>query len=139
MQVKTQLDIKLNQTDINEAVVAFLATHGYTVHPEDVENIKYVNTRNDGMTASITVSNESDTSVAEEPLLGESTEPQTTAEPDPEPVTETSPVVEEELPPGEIESNTVEDVMPAVDEIKEMVAEPTATTTPQSSLFKNRY
>ena len=112
MQIKTQLDIRLSQEDISLAVANFLASHGYKMSDEEIANIKYVNTRAEGITASLTVNNESTTdeeaSTAQVPV--------TTRAPE-----EKAPVDDEEEP-GVIATSTVEDVMPSIDEAKELSA-----------------
>jgi len=110
MQIKTQLEIKLSQDDINQAIVRHLAQHGYNMTPEEMDGIKYVNTRSEGITANLTVSNEQDTAVDTD--VKKSVKTQEEPEPEPEYTDPVDPA-EDEV----IEANSVEDVMPSIDEI----------------------
>ena len=113
MQIKTQLDIRLTQTDINDAIANYLALHGHKVSPTELEAIKYVNTRAEGVTANLTISNESDTAEDTSASFGE-VKSVVKEEKDPEPVNVEEPMENEE---DLVEPSTVEDVMPSIDEV----------------------
>ena len=115
MQIKTQLDIELNESDIKAAIALYLTQNNVSVSDEELSAIKFVNSRNDGIKANLTVSNEKSTApeeqLAEAPVMHsvgtfQEEAPNTTEE-----FEEAS----EEL----LEASTVEDVMPSIDEITE--------------------
>lgn len=130
MQIKTQLDIELNETDIKAAIALYLTQNNVSVSEEELSAIKFVNSRNDGIKANLTVSNEKST--APEEYLAESPVKVSTETFREEPASTTEEVEEvvEEL----LEASTVEDVMPSVDEI----AEQQQTTTPGKPTFANK-
>ena len=135
MQIKTQLDIELNESDIKAAIALYLTQNNVSVSDEELDAIKFVNSRNDGIKANLTVSNEKSTApvehLAEAPVM-HSVEPfQAEAASTAEEVEEAS----EEL----LEASTVEDVMPSIDEIAEQQA-PTSgkPTFAGKSLFGNK-
>ena len=72
MQIKTQLDIELNESDIKAAIALYLAQNSVSVSDEELSAIKFVNSRNDGIKANLTVSNEKSTApedyLVEEPV-----------------------------------------------------------------------
>lgn len=137
IKFKKQIDIELDRSDLLEAVRDLLAKHGQVISDAELEEVKFINSPQTGIRATLKVTEESvdtasvvngtPTDVVKAEVL-EPNEPTTTAptaaktvvmhEPEPEPE------VEE---PGEVEPSTVEDVMPGVDEIKTMVAEPAAS------------
>lgn len=130
MQIKTQLDIELNESDIKAAIALYLTQNNVSVSDEELSAIKFVNSRNDGIKANLTVSNEKSTApeehLAEAPVMHSvgcfpEEAPNTTEE-----FEEAS----EEL----LEANTVEDVMPSIDEI----AEQQQTSTTGKPLFGNK-
>lgn len=115
MQIKTQLDIELNEADIKAAIALYLIQSNVNVSDEELDAIKFVNSRNDGIKANLTVSNEKSTApeeyIAEAPVMGSVGSFPTEAASTTEEVEEAS----EELQ----EASTVEDVMPSIDEIEE--------------------
>ena len=119
MQIKTQLDIELNESDIKAAIALYLAHNNVSVSDEELSAIKFVNSRNDGIKANLTVSNE------------KSTTPEDYIEPVEDAVetfqTETTNTTEEAEEASEelLEPSTVEDVMPSIDEIAEQQQAPT--------------
>ena len=127
MQIKTQLDIELNESDIKAAIALYLAQNSVSVSDEELSAIKFVNSRNDGIKANLTVSNEKSTAPedyhVEEPVKASTETFQ-------EEATNTTEEAEEEL----LEANTVEDVMPSIDEI----AEQQQTPTPGKPIFGNK-
>ena len=134
MQIKTQLDIELNESDIKAAIALYLSQNNVAVSDEELSAIKFVNSRNDGIKANLTVSNE------------KSTTPEDCIEPVEDAVetfqTETTNTTEEAEEASEelLEPSTVEDVMPSIDEIAEQQQAPT-TGKPifaNKSLFGNK-
>ena len=127
MQIKTQLDIELNESDIKAAIALYLAQNNVSVSDEELSAIKFVNSRNDGIKANLTVSNEKSTApedyIAEAPVMGSVGSFPTEAASTTEEVEEAS----EEL----LEPSTVEDVMPSIDEIAEQQQAP----TPRKPIF----
>ena len=130
MQIKTQLDIELNESDIKAAIALYLTQNNVSVSDEELSAIKFVNSRNDGIKANLTVSNEKSTApeehLAEAPVMDsvgtfQEEAPNTTEE-----FEEAS----EEL----LEASTVEDVMPSIDEI----AEQQQTPTPGKPVFASK-
>lgn len=122
MQIKTQLDIELNESDIKAAIALYLTQNNVSVSDEELSAIKFVNSRNDGIKANLTVSNEKSTApeeqLAEAPVMHsvgtfQEEAPNTTEE-----FEEAS----EEL----LEASTVEDVMPSIDELVEQQQVPTS-------------
>ena len=122
MQIKTQLDIELNESDIKAAIALYLTQNNVSVSDEELSAIKFVNSRNDGIKANLTVSNEKSTAPEEHPVEAPvmhsvgcfPEEAPSTAEEFEE--------VSEEL----LEASTVEDVMPSIDEIAEQQQVPTS-------------
>ena len=136
MQIKTQLDIELNESDIKAAIALYLAQNNVSVSDEELSAIKFVNSRNDGIKANLTVSNEKSTAPeehpTEDPVMGSvgcfpEEAPSTTEEVE---------AVSEEL----LEASTVEDVMPSIDEIAEQQQAPTSGKPifASKSLFGNK-
>lgn len=136
MQIKTQLDIELNESDIKAAIALYLAQNSVSVSDEELSAIKFVNSRNDGIKANLTVSNEKSTApeehLVEAPVLHSVGAFQEEATNTTEEVEEAS----EEL----LEANTVEDVMPSIDEIAEQQQAPTPgkPSFAGKSLFGNK-
>ena len=131
MQIKTQLDIELNESDIKAAIALYLTQNNVSVSDEELSAIKFVNSRNDGIKANLTVSNEKSTApeeqLAEAPVMHsvgtfQEEAPNTTEE-----VEEAS----EEL----LEASTVEDVIPSIDELVEQQQQVPTTGKP---LFGNK-
>lgn len=131
MQIKTQLDIELNESDIKAAIALYLTQNSVSVSDEELSAIKFVNSRNDGIKANLTVSNEKSTAPEEQlpeaPVMHsvgtfQEEAPNTTEE-----VEEAS----EEL----LEASTVEDVIPSIDELVEQQQQVPTTGKP---LFGNK-
>ena len=129
MQIKTQLDIELNESDIKAAIALYLAQNSVSVSDEELSAIKFVNSRNDGIKANLTVSNEKSTApeehLAEAPVMH-------SVGCFPEEATNTAEEAEEaseEL----LEPSTVEDVMPSIDDIAEQ-----QTSTPGKPVFPSK-
>ena len=122
MQIKTQLDIELNESDIKAAIALYLTQNSVSVSDEELSAIKFVNSRNDGIKANLTVSNEKSTApeehLAEAPVMHSVG---TFQEEAPSTAEEAEEATEELL-----EANTVEDVMPSIDEIAEQQQTPTS-------------
>lgn len=129
MQIKTQLDIELNESDIKAAIALYLSQNNVSVSDEELSAIKFVNSRNDGIKANLTVSNEKSTApeehLAEAPVK-DATETFQEEAPN---TTEEAEEASEEL----LEPSTVEDVMPSIDEIAEQ-----QTPTPGKPIFGNK-
>ena len=122
MQIKTQLDIELNESDIKAAIALYLTQNSVSVSDDELSAIKFVNSRNDGIKANLTVSNEKSTApeehLVEAPVMGSVGSFQEEAPNTTEEVKETS----EEL----LEASTVEDVIPSIDELVEQQQVPTS-------------
>lgn len=144
IKFKKQIDIELDRNDLLEAVRDLLAKHGQVISDAELEEVKFINSPQTGIRATLKVTEESvDTAsvvngtptdvvksdVAASPVtsLGNAVTvvngtltTQGTKELDlknSEPVAEPEPEVDEEpVPP-----NTVEDVMPSIDDVKGMV------------------
>ena len=127
MQIKTQLDIELNESDIKAAIALYLTQNNVSVSDEELSAIKFVNSRNDGIKANLTVSNEKSTAPEEHPVEAPVLHSVGCF---PEEAPSTTEEAEEEL----LEASTVEDVMPSVDEI----AEQQQSTTPGKPTFTNK-
>ena len=121
MQIKTQLDIELNESDIKAAIALYLTQNNVSVSDEELSAIKFVNSRNDGIKANLTVSNEKSTApeehLVEAPVMHSVGSFQEEAPNTTEEFKETS----EEL----LEASTVEDVIPSIDELVEQQQVPT--------------
>ena len=121
MQIKTQLDIELNESDIKAAIALYLTQNNVSVSDDELSAIKFVNSRNDGIKANLTVSNEKSTApdehLAEAPVMHSVESFQEEAPNTTEEVKEVS----EEL----LEASTVEDVIPSIDELVEQQQVPT--------------
>ena len=128
IKFKKQIDIELDRSDLLEAVRDLLAKHGQVISDAELEEVKFINSPQTGIRATLKVTEESvDTAnvvngTPTDVVKAEVPEPKVTAPVEPEP--EPEPEVEE---PGQVEPSTVEDVMPGIDEIKVMVAEPAAS------------
>ena len=131
MQIKTQLDIELNESDIKAAIALYLTQNNVSVSDDELSAIKFVNSRNDGIKANLTVSNEKSTApeehLAEAPVTHSVESFQEEVKCTPDEAEEAS----EEL----LEANTVEDVMPSIDEIAEQQQQVPTTGKP---LFANK-
>ena len=136
MQIKTQLDIELNEADIKASIALYLTQNNVSVSDEELDAIKFVNSRNDGIKANLTVSNEKSAApveyIAEAPVIQYVWT--FTVEEAPSTTEEAGEASEEPL-----EASTVEDVMPSIDEIAEQQA-PTLgkPTFAGKSLFGNK-
>ena len=130
MQIKTQLDIELNESDIKAAIALYLTQNNVSVSDAELNAIKFVNSRNDGIKANLTVSNEKSTApedyLVEEPVA----HPVETFQEEATNTTEEVEEASEEL----LEASTVEDVMPSIDEI----AEQQQTSTPGKPVFASK-
>ena len=130
MQIKTQLDIELNESDIKAAIALYLEQNSVSVSDEELSAIKFVNSRNDGIKANLTVSNEKSTApddhLVEEPVKA----PTEVFQAEATNTTEEAEEASEEL----LEPSTVEDVMPSIDEI----AEQQQSTNPGKPVFANK-
>ena len=136
MQIKTQLDIELNESDIKAAIALYLIQNNVSVSDEELSAIKFVNSRNDGIKANLTVSNEKSTA-PEDYLVEEPVEDAVeTFQEEATNTTEEAEEASEEL----LEPSTVEDVMPSIDEIAEQQQAPTPgkPVFASKSLFGNK-
>lgn len=115
VQIKKQLKIELDENDIVEAVGAYLQLNGVNVSKEDLVKINFVKSPKDGLRASLNVTE--DETIEEEPRASA---PVVVEVAEPAPVIVDEPVMSEDEP-GEIPPSTVEDVMPSVEEIKQIV------------------
>ena len=129
MQIKTQLDIELNEIDIKAAIALYLAQNNVSVSDEELSAIKFVNSRNDGIKANLTVSNEKSTAPEEHPAEAHILPYVRTFPEEATNTTEEAEEASEEL----LEPSTVEDVMPSIDEIAEQQA-----PTPGKPIFANK-
>ena len=131
MQIKTQLDIELNESDIKAAIALYLTQNSVSVSDDELSAIKFVNSRNDGIKANLTVSNEKSTApeehLAEAPVIHSVESLQEEVKCTPDEAEEAS----EEL----LEASTVEDVMPSIDELVEQQQQVPTTGKP---LFGNK-
>ena len=151
MQIKKQLKIELNHQDILVAIRNYMLSHGQKVSDEELADVKFVNSVQSGIRATLNVTEETDTDEAEDatptPVVkAEVKEPAKVAEPEPEvpaPVAEVEPtpepVVEQDNSdePGEVETSTVDDVMPSVDEAAALVAEAKAEAQVETTPVAN--
>lgn len=130
MQIKTQLDIELNESDIKAAIALYLTQNNVSVSDEELSAIKFVNSRNDGIKANLTVSNEKSTApeehLVEAPVMHSVGSFQEEDKCTPYKAEEAS----EEL----LEASTVEDVIPSIDELVEQQQ----VSTPGKPLFGNK-
>ena len=136
MQIKTQLDIELNESDIKAAIALYLAQSNVSVSDEELSAIKFVNSRNDGIKANLTVSNEKSTAPEDHLTKAPVLHSVETFQEEATNTTEEAEEASEEL----LEPSTVEDVMPSIDEIAEQQQAPT-TGKPifaNKSLFGNK-
>ena len=131
MQIKTQLDIELNESDIKAAIALYLTQNNVSVSDDELSAIKFVNSRNDGIKANLTVSNEKSTApeehLVEAPVMHSVGSFQEEAPNTTEEFKETS----EEL----LEASTVEDVIPSIDELVEQQQQ---APTPGKPIFGNK-
>ena len=136
MQIKTQLDIELNESDIKAAIALYLTQNNVSVSDEELSAIRFVNSRNDGIKANLTVSNEKSTAPEEHPAEAPAIHYVGTVQVEAPNTTEEVEEVSEEL----LEASTVEDVMPSIDEIAEQQQAPTPgkPTLGNKSLFGNK-
>ena len=136
MQIKTQLDIELNESDIKAAIALYLSQNNVSVSDEELSAIKFVNSRNDGIKANLTVSNEKSTAPEEHLPEAPVMHSVGTFQEEAPNTTEEFEEVSEEL----LEASTVEDVMPSIDEIAEQQQAPTSGKPifGNKSLFGNK-
>ena len=122
MQIKTQLDIELNESDIKAAIALYLTQNNVSVSDDELSAIKFVNSRNDGIKANLTVSNEKSTApeehLVEAPVMH-------SVGSFPEEV-KCTPDEAEEVSEELLEASTVEDVIPSIDELVEQQQVPTS-------------
>lgn len=154
MQIKTkkQIDIELDKSDLLEAVRDLLAKHGQNITPEELEEVRFINSPQTGIRASLKITEESgveaDSLITPETKVTTiegsviTTNSKTVVMHEPEPEPEPTPVaVEPETEdPGAVEPSTVEDVMPGVTEMKELVEgdaeqQPVAAPEGRTKLF----
>ena len=122
MQIKTQLDIELNESDIKAAIALYLTQNNVSVSDDELSAIKFVNSRNDGIKANLTVSNEKSTAPEEQLPEAPVMHSVGTFQEEAPNTTEEFEEASEEL----LEASTVEDVMPSIDEIAEQQQAPTS-------------
>ena len=136
MQIKTQLDIELNESDIKAAIALYLTQNSVSVSDEELSAIKFVNSRNDGIKANLTVSNEKSTAPEEHPVEAPVLHSVETFQEEATNTTEEVEEASEEL----LEPSTVEDVIPSIDEIAEQQQTPTPgkPVFARKSLFGNK-
>ena len=136
MQIKTQLDIELNESDIKAAIALYLTQNNVSVSDEELSAIKFVNSRNDGIKANLTVSNEKSTAPEEQLPEAPVMHSVGTFQEEAPNTTEEFEEASEEL----LEANTVEDVIPSIDELVEQQQAPTPgkPTFANKSLFGNK-
>ena len=131
MQIKTQLDIELNEADIKASIALYLTQNNVSVSDEELDAIKFVNSRNDGIKANLTVSNEKSTApeehLVEAPVMH-------SVGSFPEEV-KCTPDEAEEVSEELLEASTVEDVIPSIDELVEQQQQAPTTGKP---LFGNK-
>lgn len=121
MQIKTQLDIELNESDIKAAIALYLTQNNVSVSDEELSAIKFVNSRNDGIKANLTVSNEKSTAPEEHLPEAPVMHSVGTFQEEAPNTTEEFEEASEEL----LEASTVEDVIPSIDELVEQQQTPT--------------
>ena len=121
MQIKTQLDIELNESDIKAAIALYLTQNNVSVSDEELSAIKFVNSRNDGIKANLTVSNEKSTAPEEQLPEAPVMHSVGTFQEEAPNTTEEFEEASEEL----LEASTVEDVIPSIDELVEQQQVPT--------------
>lgn len=136
MQIKTQLDIELNESDIKAAIALYLTQNNVSVSDEELSAIKFVNSRNDGIKANLTVSNEKSTAPEEQLPEAPVMHSVGTFQEEAPNTTEEFEEASEEL----LEASTVEDVIPSIDELVEQQQAPTPgkPTFANKSLFGNK-
>ena len=136
MQIKTQLDIELNESDIKAAIALYLTQNNVSVSDEELSAIKFVNSRNDGIKANLTVSNEKSTAPEEQLPEAPVMHSVGTFQEEAPNTTEEFEEASEEL----LEASTAEDVIPSIDELVEQQQAPTPgkPTFANKSLFGNK-
>ena len=144
MQIKTQLDIELNESDIKAAIALYLTQNSVSVSDDELSAIKFVNSRNDGIKANLTVSNEKSTAPedyhVDEPVKVATVTFQEVATVTFQEEVKCTPDKAEEASEELLEASTVEDVIPSIDELVEQQQAPT-TGKPifgNKSLFGNK-
>ena len=131
MQIKTQLDIELNESDIKAAIALYLTQNNVSVSDDELSAIKFVNSRNDGIKANLTVSNEKSTAPEEQLPEAPVMHSVGTFQEEAPNTTEEFEEASEEL----LEASTVEDVIPSIDELVEQQQQVPTTGKP---LFGNK-
>ena len=122
MQIKTQLDIELNESDIKAAIALYLTQNSVSVSDDELSAIKFVNSRNDGIKANLTVSNEKSTAPEEHLPEAPVMHSVGTFQEEAPNTTEEFEEASEEL----LEASTVEDVIPSIDGLVEQQQVPTS-------------
>ena len=130
MQIKTQLDIELNESDIKAAIALYLTQNNVSVSDDELSAIKFVNSRNDGIKANLTVSNEKSTATEEHPVEAPVMHSVGSFQEEVKCTPDEAEEVSEEL----LEASTVEDVIPSIDELVEQQQTP----TPGKPIFGNK-
>ena len=130
MQIKTQLDIELNESDIKAAIALYLTQNNVSVSDDELSAIKFVNSRNDGIKANLTVSIEKSTAPDEQLPEAPVMHSVGTFQEEAPNTTEEFEEASEEL----LEESTVEDVIPSIDELVEQQQAP----TPGKPIFGNK-
>lgn len=136
MQIKTQLRVELDQSDINNAIRDYLAKHNTKVTADELANIKYTNTIKEGLKAVLDVKDETSTGEPTKQVQFEAAQEVNESVSQAEPEIDTS-AIEAEQPEEEAAK---EDVFPTASEHvqavggdeEEVEAVPTA---PRKSLF----
>lgn len=131
IKFKKQIDIELDRNDLLEAVRDLLAKHGQVISNQELEEVKFINSPQTGIRATLKVTEESINE--DKPQVEISTAGATVSAVELEPVKAEETVFEPEPQeaPGEVATSTVEDVAPAdaaVDEVIERAFTPAPET-----------
>lgn len=129
MQIKTQLRVELDQTDINEALRDYLAKHGTKVTSEELGNIKYTNTIKDGLKAVLDVKDETNVGEPAKEVRFEA-EKEVNESVSKSVDIDTSELHQEE----EEEESAKEDVFPSIDDVAEAITKPAAQEEDEEAL-----
>lgn len=128
MQIKTQLRVELDQTDINEALRDYLAKHGTKVTSEELGNIKYTNTIKDGLKAVLDVKDETNVGEPAKEVRFEADKEVN------ESVSKSVDIDTSELHQEEEEEPAKEDVFPSIDDVAESITKPAAQEEDEEAL-----
>lgn len=124
VQIKKQLKIELDESDIVTAVRDYLSGNGYSISDTEAAKINFVKSPKDGLRAELNIVEETGVDAEVEspkqvtPILAIGNEPAESQD--------------EEEGPGEVATSTPEDVMPGLNEIKAMV-EPEAVVAEEAA------